>query len=86
MKNFLTNRLTLLIISKILLLLIAVLFVHFNLTIGELETQIDQLQTAVIHHSDNHPHLLQGYSPGCADAWAEFWSWLSNNSCAGGSR
>ena len=35
------------------------------------------------------PSLLDatgGYSPGCADAWHEFWSWLTNNSCAGGSR
>lgn len=27
--------------------------------------------------------LGSGYSPGCADAWHEFWGWLTGNGCAG---
>lgn len=81
MKNFLSNPIVAIIVAKVLLLLVAWLFVQLHLTSQDLE----EAQDAIIHHhAEHHPELL-GLSPGCKDEWAEFWQWLSGNACAGGS-
>lgn len=90
MKAFFTHPLTIAIGVKIAVLVIGYLMVQLHLTVADLEQaqmQIEQLQQALIgHHVDHHDGQVLGLEPGCADQWHQFWAWLTNNACAGGSR
>ena len=92
--KYLANPIVHAVVIKLLIALVAYLLIHFHITLDDVqqaEQALDQLQhSTVTHHVEHHPEIAPGllgeHSPGCATDWDEFWSWLTGNSCAGGSR